>query len=232
MRTIGVVACYALVIVLTLLVPVSAQVSDFTTIDVPGASSTLPRGINPRGDIVGFYGVGGVFHAFLLHEGKFTDIDVPGAAFTRPRSINPQGDVVGFSGTGSVSHGFLLLEGSFTTIDVPGASSTQAFGINPRGDIVGQTRRGTTQSFLLHKGTFTTIDVPGASSTRAFGINPRVTSWARTLLGGPRMGSCSTRTAASPALTFLAPHPPGPSVSTLWGTNQILALVLRYPWTL
>ena len=46
MRTIGVVACYALVIVLTLLVPVSAQVSDFTTIDVPGASSTLPRGIN------------------------------------------------------------------------------------------------------------------------------------------------------------------------------------------
>jgi hypothetical protein len=100
MRTIGVVACYALVIVLTLLVPVSAQVSDFTTIDVPGASSTLPRGINPRGDIVGFYGVGGAFHAFLLHEGTFTDIDVPGAAFTRPRSINPQGDVVGFYGTG------------------------------------------------------------------------------------------------------------------------------------
>src|SRR5262245_8631346 len=127
MRTIGVVACYALVIVLTLLVPVSAQVSDFITIDVPGASSTLPRGINPRGDIVGFYGVGAAFHAFLLHESTFTDIDVPGAAFTRPRSINPQGDVVGFYGT-SVSHGFLLVEGSFTTIDVPGASSTQAFG--------------------------------------------------------------------------------------------------------
>src|SRR5262245_36031183 len=115
MRTMKVVACSALVIVLTLLVPVSAQVSDFTTIDVPGASSTLPRGINSRGDIVGFYGVGGAFHAFLFHEGTFTDIDVPGAAFTRPRSINPQGDVVGFYGTGSVSHGFLLLEGSFTT---------------------------------------------------------------------------------------------------------------------
>ena len=148
MRTIGVVTCYALVTVLTLLVPVSAQVSDFTTIDVPGASSTLPRGINPRGDIVGFYGVAGAFHAFLLHEGTFTDIDVPGAAFTRPRSINPQGDIVGFYGTGSVSHGFLLIEGSFTTIDVPGASSTQAFGINPRGDIVGLYSRWRRQPWL------------------------------------------------------------------------------------
>ena len=51
--------CYALVTVLTLLVPASAQVLDFTTIDVPGASFTLPRGINPEGDIVGFYGVAG-----------------------------------------------------------------------------------------------------------------------------------------------------------------------------
>ena len=69
MRTIRVVACYALVIVLTLLVPASAQVLDFTTIDVPGASATLPRGINPEGDIVGFYGVGAAFRGFLLHQG-------------------------------------------------------------------------------------------------------------------------------------------------------------------
>ncbi len=61
MRTIGVVTCYALVIVLTLLAPASAQVLDFTTIDVPGASATLPRDINPEGDIVGFYGVGAAF---------------------------------------------------------------------------------------------------------------------------------------------------------------------------
>ena len=103
MRTIAVVACHALVLVLTSSVPVSAQVSEFTTIDVPGASSTLPRGINPAGDIVGFYGAGGVFRAFLFHQGTLTVIDIPGAAFTRPRSINPQGDIVGFYGTGSES---------------------------------------------------------------------------------------------------------------------------------
>ena len=50
MRTIGIVACYALVIVLTLLVPASAQVLDFTTVDVPGASATLPRAHREYGE--------------------------------------------------------------------------------------------------------------------------------------------------------------------------------------
>ena len=139
MRTIGVEICSALVIVLTLLAPASAQVLDFTTIDVPGASATLPRDINPEGDIVGFYGVGAAFpNGFLIHQGIVTDFVVPGAAATRPRAINPQGDIVGFYVAGGVTHGFLFVEGSFTTIDVPGATSTQPFGINPQGDIVGQ----------------------------------------------------------------------------------------------
>ena len=105
MRTFKVAAFYSLVIMLTRLVPVSAQVSDFVTIDVPGASATLPRGINPEGDVVGFYGVGSVFRGFLLHQGLVTDIEVPGASATRPRSINPQGDIVGFYVAGGVTHG-------------------------------------------------------------------------------------------------------------------------------
>ena len=89
----------------------TAQVLDFTTIDIPGASATLPRGINPEGDIVGFYGVGAAFRGFLLHQGIVTDIEVPGASATRPRSINPQGDIVGFYVAGGVTHGFLFVEG-------------------------------------------------------------------------------------------------------------------------
>jgi len=64
MRTIGVVTC-ALVIASTLDMPTSAQVLDFVTIDIPGASSTAAQGINPRGDIVGTYSVGGITHGFL-----------------------------------------------------------------------------------------------------------------------------------------------------------------------
>ena len=83
MRAIRVVACYALVLVLTTLMPASAQVctaggtthgylldkeGSFTTIDVPGASSTVPLGINARGDIVGRYSAGGITHGFLLGD--------------------------------------------------------------------------------------------------------------------------------------------------------------------
>ena len=84
MRTMKFVACYTVLFVLTLVAPASAQVLEFATVDAPGATATLPRGINARGEIVGFYGTGGVFRAFLLQDGIFTDIDRPGASATRP----------------------------------------------------------------------------------------------------------------------------------------------------
>ena len=229
MRTIGTTACYALVIMFTLLVPTSAQVSDYTTIDVPGASFILPRGINPEGDIVGFYGVGAATHGFLLHEGIFTDIDVPGASATRPRSINPQGDIAGFYVAGGAIHGFVLVEGSFITVDVPGASSTQVFGINPRGDLVGfYVAGGVTHAFLFHEGAFATIDVPGASTTLASGINARGDIVGQYRLGVPLLASCSTRTVPSPRLMSQAPHPPWPSGSTL-GVASLVGTLLGAP---
>ena len=119
MRMIAVVACYALVIVSTLLVPASAHVSGFTTIDVPGASFTLPRGINSAGDIVGSYGVGGATHGFLLHEGTFTDTDVTGASATEALSINPQGHIVGQYSAGGTNHGFLAQKCTASTSKAP-----------------------------------------------------------------------------------------------------------------
>ena len=128
----------------------SAQVLDFTTIDVPGASATLPRDINPEGDIVGFYVAGGVTHGFLFVEGSFTTIDVPGATSTQPFGINPQGDIVGQYSAGGITHGFLRdSTGSFTPLDFPGSSSTAAQGINSQGDIVGTySAGGITHGFL------------------------------------------------------------------------------------
>src|ERR1041384_3788692 len=54
--------------------PTGALALTFTTIDVPGASSTLPNFINPQGDIVGLYSAGGTDHGFLLHQGTFTPL--------------------------------------------------------------------------------------------------------------------------------------------------------------
>ena len=67
---------------------------------VPGgvARQTSARGINARGDIVGFYvDSAGRQHGFLLQDGLYTTIDFPlaGVRATIANGINAQGEVVG-----------------------------------------------------------------------------------------------------------------------------------------
>jgi uncharacterized membrane protein len=134
----------AVVVTLSVLVGgrevVEAASFTFTTIDVPGSSFTVASGINPRGQIVGFYpdNIPPKRHGFLYDAGAFTTIDVPGAIETLPFAINPRGQIVGVYNDSSGTHGFLYDAGAFTTIDVPGSSFTVASGINPRGQIVGE----------------------------------------------------------------------------------------------
>ena len=80
-----------------------------TAIDFPGATSTLPRGINARGDIVGRYLADGVNHAYLLSGGQFSMIDFPGATFTSFDAINQRGDIVGRYTLDGVSRGYVLV---------------------------------------------------------------------------------------------------------------------------
>ena len=82
----------------------------FTIIDVAGATGTAAEGINPQGDIVGFYNdSSGNSHGFLLSNGSFITIDAPGAVGTEGNAINPRGDIVGdFNDSSGSDHGFLL----------------------------------------------------------------------------------------------------------------------------
>src|SRR5262249_6810654 len=136
------------------------QDPSFTSFDFPGAVSTEAVGINPRGDIVGYYdSADGIRHGYLLSRETFTSIDFPGAIRTFAFAVNPRDDTVGsYNSANGRTHGFLLSGGEFTSIDVPGATFTQATGINPRGDIVGQyVTGGETHGFLLRGGEFTSI---------------------------------------------------------------------------
>jgi uncharacterized membrane protein len=107
----------------------------FTTIDVPGALGTTARGINPEGDIVGFYLNDTGFHGFLFSSGVFATIDAPGATlFSTAFSINPEGSIVGSRN----NDGYLLKKGEFTFFDFPEAGvTTIPLGINAQGTIVG-----------------------------------------------------------------------------------------------
>jgi hypothetical protein len=62
----------------------------FTTVDVPGASSTQAFGINARGTVVGDYidSNTGARVGFIDDRGSFTTIDLPGAVhgtFAEPK---------------------------------------------------------------------------------------------------------------------------------------------------
>src|SRR5260370_39753708 len=62
----------------------------FVSIDFPNALFTNALGINPEGDIVGFYlDSSGTGHGYLLSGGHFTSIDFPGAIGTLAADINP-----------------------------------------------------------------------------------------------------------------------------------------------
>lgn len=144
----------------------------FTTIDPPGAVLTHALGINPAGDIVGYYrDTTGKTHGFLLSQGRFTPIDYPGAIYTDARGISPGGDIVGsfmYAPGGPPNwHGYLLSKGSFFEVQVPGYLGTIAQRITPIGDIYGCSHdtdfMANMRGFVRNAaGAYTVFDVPSS----------------------------------------------------------------------
>jgi probable HAF family extracellular repeat protein len=89
----------------------------FTTLDVPGATSTGASGINDLGQIVGGYSNPDTTgHGFLLSSGGYTTLDVPDGRTTNPRGINASGQIVGYYQSGIIPlRAFLLSESIYTT---------------------------------------------------------------------------------------------------------------------
>jgi uncharacterized membrane protein len=160
---------------------------DYQFPDGSKADSTQAWGINPRGDIVGFYLKAGVTHGFLLSGGNFSPIDYPGANSSVANAINASGDIAGSYVLAGVTHGFLLSGGNYSTVDisayVPGAKSSEVLGIGDNGDLVGDYSltnttpccgAGGSHGFLLSGGHFIQVDFPGPGVilTYASGINP------------------------------------------------------------
>jgi len=159
--------------------PAFAQQYTYTPIDVlceaaatacpeglaPGsaAKQTSARGINARGDVVGFYvDTGNVQHGFVRHDGTVTALDfpVPGERGTTANGINPQGEIVGQyvlpvnadlpddsplycpkdlknGPDPACIKGFLYRNGSYATIMFPGHPGAIPQRITADGDIYG-----------------------------------------------------------------------------------------------
>ncbi len=148
----------------------SAQSFNYVSVDVPCAGCpggiallTSVQGINPGGDLVGFYkDAVGVQHGFLLRGGQFANVDVPGALAgvngvlsTAARGISPSGDIVGSyvapvssappgspaycpgNGSPACIKGFLYHHHDFSTVLVPGHPGAIPQRITSDGDIYG-----------------------------------------------------------------------------------------------
>ena len=137
-----------------------------SVIDFPGATATIPGGMNEKGEIAGAYRDSIGTHGFLFRNGEFSTADFPGATLTAALDINDQGKIAGFyQDADSNVHGYILDKTGFATIDDTAQSnpSTQLFAINSRNAVAGvfADSTGFIHNFLLFHGAFETIDVPG-----------------------------------------------------------------------
>ena len=148
----------------------------FIAVDYPGAIETQASGINPAGDIVGYYkDASGVLHGFLLRGGTFSPIDIPGAAWTQGWGISPQGDIVGQYGKAGdpQTYGFLLRNGTLYKVEVPDQPNTMPFGISPEGTMAGCVHGGSDgmHGFVMTAGGDSRLE--GPVLTMHTGINPQ-----------------------------------------------------------
>jgi hypothetical protein len=171
----------------------------YVTVDVPGAliglTGVLPtrlQGINPAGDIVGFYFAPPGSSAdcklaatppcqkgFLLHRGTFSTVLFPGHEGSIPQRITPTGNIYGcyhdLDYMGSMFGFTRTASGTFTSIDVPASMHT---GATPDGSTVVGLYADLTMmppvahGYVIQDGKLQSFDVPGSKFTQAWDINP------------------------------------------------------------
>lgn len=158
----------------------------FTPVNVPDHTNTIPQRITNSGVIVGcrhdadtmgtMRGI--VIDAHDLREdGDVDEYGETDAYASMSNGATPDGRlIVGFfmdRMMANRSRGYLLYGDTVIPFDVPGSASTGAWDVNARGEVVGVYRdnTGLTHGFLWSDLRFRTLDVPDAVATRAFGIN-------------------------------------------------------------
>lgn len=160
------------------LLPIWAQTTlPFTTIDYPGAASTLAWAINNKGDVAGLYVLpDGTRHGFLWSAGHFSSVDVPGALNTELFGVNDSGDLAGdYYNKSGFTHGFVFSKGRFVTVDIPGAATSSLAGINNHGAVIAAynlaANDGLTRTAVIAGDVTRKYDYPAAAFTQGNGLN-------------------------------------------------------------
>jgi hypothetical protein len=195
--------------------------------EAPGSlhGSTIPRGINDAGKIVGEY-VDPCFcniHGFVYDSGTYTTIDIPSFSSSSVSAINNSGQLAVLAtncwGCGG-DHGFVISGGTRTPTDYPAPNSaTLLTGINDVGQVSGWFGTGgaTTDGFVMKNGVFTLLDYPGSPANFLGAINNagQVTGSYRDDLNSPNHGFLASPSPSYSVCLLYDPSKPAKSGSTL-----------------
>ena len=162
----------------------------FATVADPRASTgrgqgTVVAGVNPSGELVGYYFDARGAHGFTDVHGRFTTLDYVGPKgtktyYTLPAAVSSNGTVVGYEYSSAGAEGFSWRTGRFTVRRdpvQPKAGATQLVGVAPAsGEVVGDWWKdletgGHPYGFVLQHGRFSALDDPhGALGTSPQGV--------------------------------------------------------------
>ena len=153
---------------------VPMSVSNFQTLDYPGALRTMAFDINDHSEIVGQTATSPAsYFSFDYEGGAFSPIAYPTATNTSANTINNYGLVGGYDEPipSTPRFGFTENNGSYSGQFSLSAISTTIDGINDGGVFVGTYFGPSVRGYINSGGVITDLIVPGASLTNANGIN-------------------------------------------------------------
>lgn len=134
---------FALLVLAFLCAADSARAA-FTITDLGtlGGATSFARGVNERGDVVGYSDSTGntVIHAFVWTSGVMTDLGTLGGHSSYAYGINGMGSIVGSASTNPVDkrqRAFIYRGGVMTDLGALGGATSQALGINDLEEVVG-----------------------------------------------------------------------------------------------
>jgi hypothetical protein len=159
----------------------------FTTLDDQADPTFNQLGINNKGEIAGYFGIGSLpahpNKGYVLPppygQADYVDENFPGSVQTQVTAINTHGDTAGFwVDSKNVNRGFIEWKGVFTSYTDPHTGKgtvNQILGINDSGIAVGfyDDASGNSHGFTLNQATgkFKAVIVPGAAKVTVTGIN-------------------------------------------------------------
>jgi len=112
-------------------------------LSAPGASATYARGIDGKGQVVGFFYTLDYLRkgSFAFSNGVFRTLDNPACAQLEARGVSNKGRIVGYCEVPNrpTTIGFVLdtVTSTFETFEAPGTEATLPDGINDKGQVVG-----------------------------------------------------------------------------------------------